>query len=76
MARHVGLGLVGLFMVFFGVLLAVPYVKVFFPIVSGFNDMSCKEGERPCSEGYFCAQSTCVPILPRYNIAKVVPGGF
>jgi hypothetical protein len=76
MARHVGLGLVGLFMVFFGVLLAVPYVKAFFPTVSGFNDMSCKEGETPCPEGYFCAQSTCVPILPRYNIAKVVPGGF
>jgi len=73
MARHAGIGLVGLFMVFFGVLLFVPYVKKFFPNVSGFNDMSCKEGAKPCPEGYFCAQTTCVPISPRFNIANVKP---
>jgi hypothetical protein len=73
MARQVGLGLVGLFMVFFLVLLAAPYVKAFFPSVSGFEDMTCKEGEKPCPEGYFCEQTTCVPILPRYNINNVQP---
>jgi hypothetical protein len=71
MARNAGLGLVGLFMVFFAVLLVVPYVKSFFPSVSGFNDMTCKEGAKPCPEGYFCERTTCVPILPRYNIANV-----
>ncbi len=71
MARVVGLGLVGLFLVFFGVLIVLPYVKRFFPIVSGFSNYSCKEGEKPCPEGYFCAQTSCVPILPRYDINAV-----
>lgn len=71
MAHSVGLGLVGLFIVFFSILLFTPYVKMIYPIVSGFNDFSCKEGVKPCREGYFCEQSTCVPILPRYNINKV-----
>jgi hypothetical protein len=73
MSRTVGLGLAGLFMVFFGVLLTVPYIKMLFPRISGFSDFSCKEGSKPCPEGYFCEQTTCVPILPRYNINNVVP---
>ncbi len=38
----------------------------------GFEDMSCTPGLKPCPEGYFCEQNTCVPILPRYNINTVV----
>jgi hypothetical protein len=38
----------------------------------GFQDMSCTPGLKPCPEGYFCEQNTCVPILPRYNINTVV----
>lgn len=38
----------------------------------GFEDMSCKPGLKPCPEGYFCEQSTCVPILPRFDINNVV----
>jgi len=73
MSRVVGLGLVGLFIVFFSVLLVTPYVKMLFPTVSGFGDFSCKEGVKPCQEGYFCEQSTCVPILPRFDINNVKP---
>jgi len=71
MAAVVGLGLVGLFIVFFSILLVIPYVKMLFPEVSGYADFSCKEGEKPCSEGYFCARTTCVPISPSYNINDV-----
>jgi hypothetical protein len=73
MSRVIGLGLVGLFVVFFSILLVTPYVKMIYPIVSGYSDFSCKEGVKPCSEGYFCQQRTCVPILPRYDINKVQP---
>ena len=37
----------------------------------GFEDMSCKPGLKPCPEGYFCEQDTCVAILPRFDINKV-----
>jgi hypothetical protein len=77
MARQVAYSLMGLFVVFLGLLLVLPYVKSMFPQVSGFNDMtmatSCEEGRTPCPEGYFCEQKTCVPILPRYNIESVQP---
>lgn len=73
MARRVALGVVGLFVVFLVLLAVLPYVTRFFPVVSGFEDMSCEEGRKPCPEGYFCEQRTCVPILPRYNIDSVVP---
>lgn len=74
MSRHVGLGLVGLFITFFAVLLLSPYVKgLFVGNVSGFEDYSCKEGQKPCPEGHFCAKTTCVPILPKYNINGVSP---
>ena len=73
MSRNVGLGLVGLFIVFFTVLLVTPYIKMVFPTVSGFSDLTCKEGVKPCKEGYFCEQSTCVPILPRFDINNVKP---
>jgi len=38
----------------------------------GFEDMSCKPGLKPCPEGYFCEQNTCVAILPRFDINNVV----
>lgn len=38
----------------------------------GYEDMSCTPGLKPCPEGMFCEQNTCVPILPRYNINNVV----
>jgi hypothetical protein len=71
--RVVAYGIVTLFVVFLGILFVLPYVKHFFPTVSGFSNMSCKEGAQPCPEGYFCEQTMCVPILPRYNIDSVVP---
>jgi len=76
MARQVAYSLVGLFVVFLGLLLVLPYLQAMLPQVSGFNDMmatSCEEGRTPCAEGYFCEQKTCVPILPRYNIESVQP---
>lgn len=75
MARQVGLSLVGLFVVFFAVLLVLPYVKKVFPDVSGFEDMTCDPGLKPCPEGYFCEQRMCVPIMPRYNVNDVKPAG-
>ncbi len=53
------------YVVFYHIL---PY---FFPSVSGFEDMSCEVGLKPCAEGYFCEQRTCVPILPRYSMDQV-----
>ena len=77
MARQVAYSLMGLFALFLGLLLVLPYVRYMFPQVSGFDDMtmatSCEEGRTPCPEGYFCEQKTCVPILPRYNIETVQP---
>ena len=74
MARNtMGKGLVGAFVIFLAILFVLPYVKMFFPQVSGFEDMTCEEGRKPCSEGYFCAQRTCVPILPKYDMNKVNP---
>ena len=75
MANAVGLSLVGLFIVFFSILLITPYIKMVFPDVSGFADFSCKEGVKPCPEGYFCATSTCVPVSPSYNINDVQSSG-
>ena len=37
----------------------------------GFQDMSCRPGLKPCPEGYFCEQNTCVAILPRFDINQV-----
>lgn len=73
MAAVVGLSLVGLFIVFFSILLIIPYIKMIFPDVSGFADFSCREGEKPCPEGYFCATNTCVPVSPSYDINGVQP---
>ena len=73
----VGFGLAGTFLVFLGMLYFAPMVKRFFSNqISGFQDMSCTPGLKPCPEGYFCEQSQCVPILPRYDINTVVPGGY
>ena len=68
-----GFSLMGLFIVFIIILVALPYFKYFYPHISGFANMSCEEGRTPCPEGYFCAQRTCVPILPNYDINKVQP---
>jgi hypothetical protein len=80
MARSiVGTGLVGVFVFFLAVLVLAPMIKNFFPQVSGFENMmgmSCQQGLKPCPEGYFCEQSACVPILPRYNVNEVKPGGY
>ena len=65
--------LMSLFVIFLSILFVLPYVKVFFPEVSGFEDMTCEEGRKPCSEGYFCAQKACVPIFPKFDINKVAP---
>ena len=76
MARGtVGLGLVGLLVIFLAVLVLAPLVKSTFVSVSGFEDMTCEQGLKPCPEGYFCEQKMCVPILPRYNINNVTGYG-
>jgi hypothetical protein len=66
-------GIVYLTIVFVVLLVLLPYVKTLFPTISGFENMSCEQGLKPCPEGYFCEQSTCVPILPRFNINEVQP---
>ena len=73
------LSLLGLALFFLTVLFLIPYL---FPYrhVSGFEDagmgmMQCQEGRKPCPEGFFCEQSTCVPILPKYNYDTVVGTG-
>ena len=79
MARTtVGLSLLGLATFFLVVIFLMPYL---FPYrhLNGFEDlgmgMQCQEGRRPCPEGYFCQQNTCVPILPKYNYDTVVGTG-
>jgi hypothetical protein len=67
--------IMGAFLIFVTVLLVLPLVKRLAPEVSGFADMSCTPGLKPCPEGYFCEQNTCVPILPKYNINLVKPDG-
>ena len=77
MARSkIGAGVVGAFVFFLAILVIVPYIKTFFPEISGFEDMSCKQGLKPCPEGYFCEQTSCVPVSPRYNVNEVKPGGY
>lgn len=71
MARNSGL--VYLTVVFVILLVLLPYIKSLFPNISGFENMSCEQGLKPCPEGYFCEQSTCVPVLPRFNINQVQP---
>jgi hypothetical protein len=68
-----GMGLFGAFVFFLAILVVAPFLKSFFPDISGFEDMSCEMGLKPCPEGYFCEQRTCVPILPRYNVNEVKP---
>jgi hypothetical protein len=71
-----GMGLVGFFIFFLAVLIFAPIVRSMVYQVSGFEDMSCKQGLKPCPEGYFCEQSTCVPISPQYSMSQVKPGGY
>jgi hypothetical protein len=55
--KTVGLGLTGLSMVFLSILFILPYVKIFFPVVSGFMDVdtviekaNLKEAKRAAKE--------------------------
>ena len=74
MARAVfGATVVGAFVVFMVTLLVLPFIRTLVPEVSGFADMSCTPGLKPCPEGYFCEQRICVPIMPRYDINAVQP---
>lgn len=70
-------GIVYLAIVFVVLLVLLPYIKTLFPNISGFENvgpnMSCEQGLKPCPEGYFCEQSTCVPVSPRFNINEVQP---
>jgi hypothetical protein len=70
---YVGAGLMGLFVTFLGILFVLPYIKMMFPQVSGFANMTCEEGRIPCDEGYFCAQRTCVPISSHVDMSRVMP---
>lgn len=72
----VGMGLTGLFIFFLAVLIFAPIVRDMVYQVSGFEDMSCKQGLKPCPEGYFCEQSTCVPISPKYSMSDVKAAGY
>jgi hypothetical protein len=74
-SRAFGATITGAFVIFMVVLLVLPFIRRMVPEVSGFADMSCTPGLKPCPEGYFCEQNTCVPILPQYNINDVVPSG-
>lgn len=71
----VSMGVGGLAIVFLVVIIAIPFLRKLVPSVSGFQNMQCEEGRTPCSEGYFCSQRTCVPILPRYDISGVTGYG-
>jgi hypothetical protein len=71
--QMVAFGLVGLALTFLTILFVLPYVKMFFPEVSGFENMGCEEGRTPCPEGYFCEKKTCVTILPKFDIDAVKP---
>jgi hypothetical protein len=78
MAKRFGETLLGMLVFLVAILVLAPMVKRMFVSVSGFADMmpggmSCDPGLKPCPEGYFCEQRTCVPILPRYNINQVRP---
>jgi len=65
--------------VFLFLIVAIPFLRKLVPSISGFEDQGmaaqCEEGLKPCSEGYFCSQRTCVPILPRYNVNDVTGYG-
>lgn len=72
--RVVGYSLVGLLVVFLVILAVLPFVTGWMgmgSVVSGFQDLACEEGRKPCPEGYFCEQRSCVPILPKFNIDQV-----
>lgn len=73
---NIGMGLTGFFVFFLAVLIFAPIVRDMVYQVSGFEDMSCKQGLKPCPEGYFCEQSTCVPILPKYSMSNVKADGY
>jgi len=62
--------------VFIGLLVILPLLQKFGGVysVSGFEDYGCKQGEKPCPEGYFCGEkSSCVSVYPPYKIDDVKP---
>jgi hypothetical protein len=73
MARGNGASTLMTFVVIFLIAYVAFYyvLPYFFPVKSGFADMSCEVGLKPCPEGYFCEQRSCVPILPRYSMDQV-----
>ena len=80
MARSVlSLSVGSLAILFLFLIVAIPFLRKLVPSVSGFQDqgenMQCEEGLKPCPEGFFCSQRTCVPILPRYNVNDVTGYG-
>jgi hypothetical protein len=67
MARGKSLGLVGLVGVLLGILVIIPFVKIYFPGVfaEGFINVRCEK--TTCPEGTFCEKAydggeSCVPI--------------
>lgn len=67
-----------LFATFLILLFILPFLQSFGGAysVSGFSDYGCKQGEKPCPEGYFCGEkSSCVSVYPPYNIDDVKPRG-
>ena len=68
MARGKSLGLVGLVGVLLGILVIVPFVKIYFPgvfVSEGFINVRCEK--TTCPEGTFCEKAyngaeSCVPI--------------
>jgi len=74
MARSsvVGLGVFGLAMVLFAVLIIVPFLKETFPqFYEAFEDLMTTSSRKPdcvgvtCPEGSFCQTNKCIPIFPQ-----------
>ncbi len=66
MARTKPYGLVGLAVVFVGVVTLLYFLKAMFPqYYDGFRDVTCVGVK--CSEGQFCQDNVCRDINPRYT---------
>lgn len=67
------LGVSGLAIFFLVIIFLTPYLRYLVPSVSGFQDLSCEQGRKPCPEGYFCAGTSCHPVMPSFDINGVAP---
>ena len=67
-----------------GLAIVILVITYFFRLVSwvmkpryrsNFADLgsasTCVQGLKPCQEGYFCQQESCVPISPPFNTANI-----